>query len=138
MTALSPLQKCARPSMTALCTQRRHTPRPQSQEPVARIKSSLLPKWFKPSPWSRNAARFQDRVWQRIAREEAQTSIRPWTLFSNWLSQFLARPSLAVSYLVLLLFTGLLAGYWQAHVEQTHTLEQLGSRYVQMMDPYQT
>ena len=82
--------------------------------------------------------RFQERVWQRIAREEAQTSVSPWTLFSNWLSQLLARPSMAVSYLVLLLFTGLLAGYWQAHVEQTHTLEQLGSRYVQMMDPYQT
>ena len=45
---------------------------------------------------------------------------------------------MAVSYLVLLLFTGLLAGYWQARVEQTHTLEQLGSRYVQMMDPYHT
>lgn len=82
--------------------------------------------------------RFQERVWQRIAREEAQTSVNPWTLFSNWLGQFLARPSMAVSYLVLLLFTGLLAGYWQARVEQTHTLEQLGSRYVQMMDPYHT
>jgi len=82
--------------------------------------------------------RFQERVWQRIAREEVQVSGNPWTLFSSWLSQFLARPSMAVSYLVLLLFTGLLAGYWQAHVEQTHTLEQLGSRYVQMMDPYQT
>ena len=45
---------------------------------------------------------------------------------------------MAVSYLVLLLFTGLLAGYWQARVVQTHTLEELGSRYVQMMDPYQT
>jgi len=82
--------------------------------------------------------RFQERVWQRIAREEAPTSVSPWTLFSNWLSQFLARPSLAVSYLVLLLFTGLVAGYWQAHVEQTQTLEQLGWRYVWMMDPYQT
>jgi len=82
--------------------------------------------------------RFQERVWQRIAREEAQTSVNLWTLFSNWLGQSLARPSMAVSYLVLLLFTGLLAGYWQARVEQTHTLEQLGSRYVQMMDPYHT
>jgi len=82
--------------------------------------------------------RFQERVWQRIAREEAQTLINPWSLFSNWLGQLLARPSMAVSYLVLLLFSGLLAGYWQARVEQTHTLEQLGSRYVQMLDPYHT
>ena len=80
--------------------------------------------------------RFQERVWQRIAREEAQSSINPWSLFSNWLGQLLARPSMAVSYLVLLLFSGLLAGYWQARVEQAHTLEQLGSRYVQMLDPY--
>ena len=81
--------------------------------------------------------RFQERVWQRIAREEAQASANLWTLFSSWLGQFLARPSMAVSYLLLLLFTGLLAGYWQARVEQTHALEELGSRYVQMMDPYQ-
>jgi hypothetical protein len=49
----------------------------------------------------------------------------------------LARPSMAVGYVALLLFTGLLAGYWQARAEQSHTLEDLGARYVQMMDPYQ-
>jgi hypothetical protein len=81
--------------------------------------------------------RFQERVWQKIAREESRSSLNLWVLLKGRISGMLARPSMAVGYVALLLFTGLLAGYWQARAEQSHTLEDLGARYVQMMDPYQ-
>ena len=81
--------------------------------------------------------RFQERVWQRIARNESPQSLNLWVLIRTRIAEILARPSMAAGYLALLLFTGLLAGYWQARMEQSHTLEDLGARYVQMMDPYQ-
>ena len=81
--------------------------------------------------------RFQERVWQRIAREEAKGIESVWVLARRRFAQLLVRPALAGSYLAVLLLAGLLAGYWQARVEQARTLEQLGSRYVQMLDPYQ-
>jgi hypothetical protein len=55
----------------------------------------------------------------------------------EWLSQGMVRPALAVSYLAVLLLTGLGAGYWQARTESVRASEELGARYVQLMDPYQ-
>ena|SRR5436309_4388618 len=81
--------------------------------------------------------RFGERVWQRIAREEAQAPANFWTLLSNWLAHALARPALAASYVTVLLMVGLLAGYWHAQSEKARTLESLSARYVQMLDPYQ-
>src|SRR5258707_546404 len=81
--------------------------------------------------------RFQDRVWQRIARAEDSAPASLWNLLANRISSAFARPSMAASYLALLLLSGLLAGYWQARVERSHAFEQLGSRYVQRLDPYQ-
>jgi len=81
--------------------------------------------------------RFRAQVWQRIAREEARAPARPWSQLANWIGQALARPSLALSYVTLLLLMGLLVGYWQARTDNTRTLETLSSRYVQMVDPYQ-
>ena len=81
--------------------------------------------------------RFQERVWERIAREEARRVESVWVLVQKRFAQLLARPALAGSYLAVLLLAGLLAGYWQARAEQARTLEQLGARYVQMLDPYQ-
>src|SRR5438552_11799026 len=80
--------------------------------------------------------RFQERVWQRISLAEARAPVRLWTALSNWISGALTRPPLAVSYVAVLLLVGLLAGYWQAQVEKTRTMETLSSRYVGMVDPY--
>lgn len=80
--------------------------------------------------------RFKERVWQRIACQEGQVPASPWVQLKNWIGQTLAQPSLAVGYVSLLLLTGLIVGYWQARSERAQTLEQLGSRYVQMVDPY--
>ncbi len=80
--------------------------------------------------------RFQERVWQRIARQEAPEPARLWSGLVAWLSQAMARPSLAAAYVAVLLMAGLTAGYWHARVDNAQTAEQLGERYVRMMDPY--
>jgi hypothetical protein len=81
--------------------------------------------------------RFQEQVWQRIARREPLPAMTPWAMLLNWIGQAMARPSLAASYLTVLLAAGLIGGYWHAQLEKTRTAETLGSRYVQMVDPYQ-
>ena len=80
--------------------------------------------------------RFQERVWQRIARQEAPEPGRLWSGLFAWLSVSMARPSFAGAYLAVLLIAGLAAGYWQARVDNAQTAERLGERYVRMMDPY--
>jgi hypothetical protein len=82
--------------------------------------------------------RFREQVWQRIARQEAQAPEVLWTQFANWVGGLLTRPSLAVSYVTLLLVSGLFAGYWHARADTARTSQELGNRYVQMLDPYQT
>ena len=82
--------------------------------------------------------RFGERVWQRIASQETQTPAAIWGQLSAWLGRAIARPSLAVSYITLLVLAGLAAGYWQARAEKNHVLRELESRYVQRVDPYQT
>ena len=83
------------------------------------------------------APRFRERVWRRIDRVEVQAPAALWTQLMGSIGRALARPSLALSYVTLLMLAGLLAGYLQARVEKTRTVETLSSRYVQMMDPYQ-
>ena len=82
--------------------------------------------------------RFGERVWQRIAREEAQGVPNIWRLLADWLNGVMSRPSRAVSYLTVLLLAGVLAGYWHARQDNTRALENLGARYVQMMEPFQS
>ena len=81
--------------------------------------------------------RFGEQVWRRIERIEFQGPATLWNQFVAALNNALTRPSLALSYVTLLLLTGLLAGYLQARVERAQTAEILSSRYVQMIDPYQ-
>src|ERR1043166_7275273 len=81
--------------------------------------------------------RFDQRVWQRIARLEEQ---RPQNLLSallNQLGQAFIRPSLAATYVAVLLIAGLSTGLWQARVVNLRTSQEWGARYVHMMDPYQ-
>lgn len=79
--------------------------------------------------------RFQDAVWHRIERSE---TVGPaWRILWDRLSAAITRPTLATSYLAVLLLTGLLAGYWQAKVANAQAEAQLSTRYVQVIDPYQ-
>jgi hypothetical protein len=79
--------------------------------------------------------RFQEGVWRRIERGEAQ--VPAWLLWLRQLTAAVARPSVAASYLTLLLMAGILAGYWQARVANARADEMLSARYVQVLDPYQ-
>ncbi len=45
---------------------------------------------------------------------------------------------MAVSYLSVLLVAGVASGYWRGQANTAHTRDQLGSRYLQSVDPYQT
>ena len=79
--------------------------------------------------------RFQEEVWRRIEHNEAREP--GWRLLFQRISTKLVRPSLAVSYVAILLVAGFLAGYWQVRVTRAHVDEAMGARYVQMVDPYQ-
>ena len=81
--------------------------------------------------------RFEEQVWQRIARRERQVSTTWFSIFIQRVGEALVKPAPAASYLSVLLALGLLAGYRQARIANTHAAEELSARYVQMLDPYQ-
>lgn len=105
---------------------------PHSKEDFALDAS--LKRW---QPEATLPPRFGERVWKRIARSKVTPSPR-WARFWQEIAAGLAKPSLAAVYLALLLITGLVGGYYHARLAETHTLEDLSTRYVQMVDPYQT
>ena len=83
--------------------------------------------------------RFQEQVWQRIARAETkpQTTITFWAWLLHFVEVNLPRPKVAYSYVAILLLFGVVGGAWAAQ-RQTNRLDAaLGSRYVQSIDPYQ-
>ena len=85
--------------------------------------------------------RFQEGVWSKIRQSEARgmpaVTTTGWALFKAWLATTLPRPALAVAYVSVLLAAGMAAGYWQARQATAHWENELGSRYVQSVDPYQ-
>lgn len=83
--------------------------------------------------------RFQEAVWRRIARREAEPSVVAalWTDCVRWIDIMLPRPALAASYLTVLLVIGGSAGWAQARQEKARVSVELSSRYVQSVDPYQ-
>ena len=83
------------------------------------------------------APRFQERVWQRIALLEANPRLGVWSRCRAWLNAAFARPVTGVAYVSVLLLAGLLAGYWHARHDNAQISDQLSSRYVRSMDPYQ-
>ncbi len=94
--------------------------------------------------WRADAAlppRFQEAVWRRIERgEQATAPAAPsaWDVIAHWIGTMLPRPALAASYVAVLLALGMAAGWAQAHQETTRVKNELGERYVRVLDPYQT
>jgi hypothetical protein len=82
--------------------------------------------------------RFQEQVWRRIDLSEAHVELPAWLQLWNRLSAALTRPSLAASYVTLLLLSGVLAGYLQAHISRTQASGDMAARYVQMVSPFQS
>jgi len=81
--------------------------------------------------------RFQEQVWRRIGRAEANGEGAVWSGLLHSLERALARPALAGAYVAVLLAAGLSAGHWQVQREAAQLDRMLGLRYVQAVDPYQ-
>lgn len=97
--------------------------------------SKLLKEWrtdTSPPP------RFQETVWRRIERAELQTRSSGWAALARWIGLVLPRPALAASYIAVVLTIGLTAGWAEAHQTKARIMGELGDRYVQSLDPYQT
>ncbi|HVM47964.1 MAG TPA: hypothetical protein VMU04_08050 [Candidatus Acidoferrum sp.] len=104
---------------------------PQSDEALSRV----LRQW---NVQAQLPPRFQEQVWRRIEQSESPAHAPAWLRLWQRLGAALARPSLAVSYVTVLLLAGLLAGFWQAHATRVQTGEEMGARYVQLVDPFQS
>lgn len=81
--------------------------------------------------------RFQEQVWRRIARAEAQSKVSLWRALTHWVESTFNRPALAVSYVAVLLFVGLTTGYLQAQDKSAQAEARWRTTYVQTVDPYQ-
>ena len=92
-----------------------------------------LAKWKVAAPLP---PRFQDNVWRRIERAEAARAESFGQLCQAWVERLFGRPAFALSYVAVLLFFGLTAGYWHGRVDRRQVNTQLAERYVQTVSPY--
>ena len=102
----------------------------ESDEPLREV----LRQWTVDTPLP---PRFQEQVWQRIARAEATPEKTFWALLTSFVEAALPRPRQAYSYAAVLLLLGVAGGAWAAQRENNRLEAALGSRYVQSVDPYQ-
>jgi hypothetical protein len=95
--------------------------------------SNLLQSW---KPDASLPPRFGEQVWRRIPKRETPATRLP-PLLRDWIGHLFSRPAFALSYVTVLLAAGLTTGLWQAHLNSERSAAALGTRYVQMMDPFQ-
>ena len=91
--------------------------------------------------WRTDAAlppRFQEHVWRRIERTQTSAPLSFWTAIAHWTGTVLLRPALAAAYVAMLLVIGVTAGWAQARQETARVKDELGQRYVRVLDPYLT
>lgn len=85
-------------------------------------------------------AGFQNEVWRRIARAQpvhpSDSSI--WGVLTDWLATRLPRPMFASTYVGILLAIGIGAGWTQGRQDNARVKDELGRRYVHVLDPYVT
>ena len=79
---------------------------------------------------------FERNVWRRI--DQSRDAQRPavWETVANWISNGLARPALAGSYIAVLVLIGVGVGWGHAQQDSAQLKQELGQRYVQVLDPY--
>lgn len=96
----------------------------------------LMREWTVTTPLP---PRFQEGVWARIERAEAAvlTKVTLWSAFMASLAAALPRPAVAVAYVMMLFFVGVATGVWQVRNQTARLDGELGTRYVQSVDPYQ-
>ncbi len=89
--------------------------------------------------WQVNAPlppRFQERVWQRIAAGERNTTSTGWSLVWKTIQAGLMRPQAAMGFVCLLLALGFALGWTRGIAKSARMEEALSARYVQVLDPY--
>jgi hypothetical protein len=96
--------------------------------------SRLLGEWNVAAPLP---PRFEEQVWQRISRAEAEAKPPFWRFLLDWLETTLPRRAVATAYLMVLLLAGLAAGYWESRHQAAEVDDALSRQYVQMVDPFQ-
>ncbi|MEO8426261.1 MAG: hypothetical protein ABI651_04030 [Verrucomicrobiota bacterium] len=82
-------------------------------------------------------AGFREQVWSRIARTQQPARPSISTLITHWIGTVLPRPALAASYVAIVLVVGVTAGWAQGRRENARMKDELGQRYIQVLDPYQ-
>ena len=80
--------------------------------------------------------RFQEQVWQRIAKTEARPEPAAWMGWWRLIEVILPRPKFAFAYLSVLLVFGVAAGSVAAQIKTSRLDSKLSLRYVQSIDPY--
>jgi len=108
--------------------------RNQEQDDDNRLHFALR-EWVVDSPLP---PRFQDRVWQQIARAEVRPESGFWGSIIRLVEAALRRPKIALSYVTTLLVLGVVAGSITAQVRSSHVNANLSARYVQSLDPYRS
>lgn len=96
--------------------------------------SKALQEWVVDPPLP---PRFQEQVWNRIARAEAKAKVTFWSGLIGLVKATLDRPKVAYSYAAVLLAFGVAAGSWTAQVKSSRWETDLGQRYLQSINPYQ-
>ena len=106
-------------------------PPPQDDDPLRKV----LRQWTVDAPLP---PRFQEQVWQRIARAETkpEAAFTFWTLLRRLLETTLPRPKFAYSYVAILLLLGVVSGAWAAQLKTSRLDSALSMHYVQSIDPY--
>lgn len=94
----------------------------------------VLKEWCTDAPLP---TRFQEGVWRRIERAQTQAVPSIWIVIAHWVGTVLPRPSLAAAYVAVLLTIGVTAGWAQARQDTARVKDELGQRYVRVLDPYQ-
>ena len=97
------------------------------------VLSRVLRTW---QPGAELPPRFQERVWQRIADDEARPSVSLWDVLRQWLDTRFRRPAVALAYVTVLMGIGLTTGYLHARSDATQIQSELRARYVQTVDPF--
>lgn len=98
-----------------------------------RALDKILKQWVVDAPLP---PRFQEQVWQRIARTEARPAPTLWASLRHLTEVALPQPKFTYSYVAALLVLGVVAGSWAAQRETNRLEAALGSRYMQSIDPY--
>lgn len=96
--------------------------------------SQALSQWAVTTPLP---PRFQEQVWKRIARAEAEPQATLWAGLRRLIEVALPRPKFALSYVAILLLLGVAGGALAAQIKTSHLDAALSARYVQSVTPYQ-